>query len=162
MYFKNLEALQEVARANQLSVQRGLSRRKFLGASLAGASIALLRPSIAFAQRPLQEMGNAMMNTVKPIPFELDMGELGKHRLHLPTETLMPGTSAIDTGDGDPSTIMDFQGTVGIFEPFGGTGVRTNPDGSQEEMWWAADVRFLDGEYVDVDGNQHEGTFGFF
>jgi hypothetical protein len=98
---------------------------------------------------------------VKAIPFALDMGDLGQLHLHLPTETLMPNP-AIDTGAGDPSTIFDFQGTVGVFEPFGGTGIRTNPDGSSEEMWWAADVRFLDGEYIDVDGNQHEGTFGFF
>ena len=164
MYLKHLEAMQETARNNMLPVQRGLSRRSFLGASLAGASLALLKPSLSLAQRSLQEGIYPLMNTVNPTPYQLDLGELGKIHLHLPTDTLMPdsGVPVIDTGGGDPSTIMDFQGTVGVFEPFGGTGVRTNPDGSTEEMWWAADIRFLDGEYIDVDGNQQEGTFGFF
>ena len=165
MYLKHFDAMQEAASARLAAARRhsylhsGLSRRQFLGAGLGGASLALLRPSLAFASPLRQGMaGGGMPN---PIPYLLDMGELGAIHLHLPTETLVPGSLAIDTGDGDPSTINDFQGTVGVFEPFGGTGLRISPDGTEEEMWWAADARFIDGQYVDVDGNQQEGTFAF-
>jgi len=139
----------------------GFSRRHFLGASIGAASLALLRPSLALAGPVRQGMGGAG-GAANPIPYLLDLGDLGAIHLHLPTQTLGPGSLSVDTGDGDPSTIIDFEGTVGIHEPFGGTGVRISPDGTEEEMWWAADVRFLDGRYIDVEGNEQEGTFGFF
>ena len=163
MYPKIQNAIQEAARANRAPAPRrrtGLSRRGFLGVSAGAASLALLNPSLVLA-KPLPQAMEAG-GAANPVPFMLDMGDLGQYHLHLPTETLMPGTSAIDTGDGDPSTIFDFEGTVGVYEPFGGTGVRINADGTAEDMWWAGDVRFLDGKYIDVNGNEQEGTFGFF
>jgi hypothetical protein len=63
----------------------------------------------------------------------------------------------IDTGEGDPSTITDFNGTVGVFEPFGGVGT----DNEGNTLYWAADVRFMDGEFIDANQNQQEGAFAF-
>ena len=67
----------------------------------------------------------------------------------------------------EPSTIFDFKGDVGVFNILG-TGTRTELDddgeplGSEDDIPFATDVRFMDGVYVGVDGRKHKGTFGFY
>lgn len=148
-------------RRNPHSHVHGLSRRHFLKAGFGAAAASLLLPSVSIAARRTAwaAQSGGMPN---PIPHLTDLGDLGAIHLYLPTPTLAPpGDPTIDSGGGDPSTITDFTGSVGVFEPFGGTGIATNPDGSTEEQFWAADVRFIDGQYIDVDGNEQEGTFAF-
>jgi hypothetical protein len=60
----------------------------------------------------------------------------------------------------DPSSITDFNGTVGVAD-VRGTGTATNPDGSTETLLYDTDVRFMSGVYVGRDGDVHRGTFGF-
>jgi hypothetical protein len=56
---------------------------------------------------------------------------------------------------GDPSTITDFDGVVGISEI---QGVGRGPNANRA---FDADVRFMTGHYIGVDGRRHRGTFGF-
>jgi hypothetical protein len=63
----------------------------------------------------------------------------------------------IESGRGDPSTITDFNGFIGVGEWAGGKGV----DRQGQTLYWAADLRFLDGEYVGLDGLRHQGAFAF-
>jgi len=68
----------------------------------------------------------------------------------------------------EPSTIFNFKGNVAILN-IHGTGKRTNLDPDTAEfvsqtphLPFATDVRFMQGTYVGVDGQEHQGTFGFF
>ncbi len=74
----------------------------------------------------------------------------------------LPGPGA------EPSTIFNFEGKVAILN-IHGTGLRTEFDLDTGEMLsqtphlpYATDVRFMQGTYVGVDGQQHQGTFAFF
>ncbi len=61
----------------------------------------------------------------------------------------------------EPSTVGDFNGTVGLADITGvgvGTDTTTN---IARTFTYEADVRFMDGQYAGVDGQIHEGTFGF-
>lgn len=67
----------------------------------------------------------------------------------------------------EPSTVFHFKGDVAIFD-IRGTGTRTEldddgaPIGTTPGLPFAADVRFMDGDYIGVDGEKHKGTFGFY
>ena len=68
----------------------------------------------------------------------------------------------------EPSTIFNFQGKVAILN-IHGTGIRTEFDPDSGVMLnqtfslpFATDVRFMQGTYVGIDGQQHQGTFAFF
>ena len=67
----------------------------------------------------------------------------------------------------EPSTIFNFHGKVAILN-IHGTGTRTQTDpvtGIRDEtpnLPFATDVRFMQGNYVGIDGLQHQGTFAFF
>jgi hypothetical protein len=161
MYLKHLEHLlvQPNYRSNyrhsslhaHLHQRPFLSRRRFLLASAATTAAFFVvgcqpvQPVTVVAPNPIPG-GTALPD---PLPFV---------HVYLPTPTIAPpGSLTIDTGEGDPSTITDFNGTVGVFEPFGGTG--TDHEGNT--LYWAADVRFMDGEFIDANQNQQEGAFAF-
>jgi hypothetical protein len=57
---------------------------------------------------------------------------------------------------GEPSTITDFNGFVGVAHVQG-----TGTDGQGHTLLWDADLRFMQGDYRGVDGRLHSGTFGF-
>jgi hypothetical protein len=57
---------------------------------------------------------------------------------------------------GEPSTITDFNGSVGVVLVDG-----TGTDGSGHPLLWEADLRFIRGVYRGVDGDFHFGTFAF-
>ena len=68
----------------------------------------------------------------------------------------------------EPSTIFNFQGKMAILN-IHGTGIRSEFDpetreltGQRFDLPFATDVRFMQGTYVGVDGQQHQGTFAFF
>jgi hypothetical protein len=64
----------------------------------------------------------------------------------------------VSSGTGDPSTIRDFRGTVGLAE-FPPTGLVTNdPLGGAV---WATDLRFMQGQFVGRDDRRHHGTITF-
>ena len=59
----------------------------------------------------------------------------------------------------DPSTITDFHGFVGAAEIRGTT---RRVDSTGATLFFDNDMRFMQGQYIGVDGVLHNGTFGFF
>ena len=55
---------------------------------------------------------------------------------------------------GEPSTITDFNGFVGVAHVEG-----TGTDNHGNSLFWDADLRFMDGVFRGDDGRTHEGTF---
>jgi hypothetical protein len=68
-----------------------------------------------------------------------------------------PHADVVANGRGDPSTITDFNGFIGLGDFAGGTG----KDPSNTTLYWAADIRFMDGEYIGIDGRLRQGSFAF-
>jgi hypothetical protein len=59
----------------------------------------------------------------------------------------------------EPSTITDFMGSVGLAH-LRGAGMRTDLESSvSQRLFYEADVRFMKGRYVDVNGRPQSGTF---
>jgi hypothetical protein len=125
-------------------LDRGMSRGGFIRMAAGATGLALSSgfwmPTLAHAQ-----LGGA---DPKPIPGSDPM-------LPIPLHLFLPGPGK------EPSTITDFDGLVGITEVEGtgkGTDTRT---GQTRDLLFTADMRFLKGNYVGVDGQQRSGTFAF-
>jgi hypothetical protein len=59
------------------------------------------------------------------------------------------------------SSIFDLQGSVGAAHLQGtGTGTNTN-NGSTQSLLFDVDMRFMQGMYIGLDGQKHNGTFSF-
>ena len=124
----------------------GVSRRQFVqrGAVVVGglAGLDLLGAAPAFAKRKTADP--------RPIPGGFT----------LPDFQLVPNGAAIHVLPPSPpfemSTITDFEGVIGAAEIQGSA---TGSDGSSYAF--DADMRFMRGEYIGMDGREHEGTFGF-
>jgi hypothetical protein len=117
------------------------SRRGFLqaGATLA-AGLAIPRMLRASGVQALPN----------PIPGGLDL--LGNGQIF---HVYLPGTAP------ELSTITDFNGALGATEVLGnwsGGGVTPPAD---TPLVFDADIRFMDGEYIGMDGRHHQGTFAF-
>jgi hypothetical protein len=131
-----------------------LSRRQLFGrtmgvATIAAAGSSLSWPAVAGADRAAAP---------RPIPGGTTVDGLGKFHFYFPT--FPNGAGSKDTvrgGNGDPSTITDFNGFLGVGEWAGGTG----EDQNGKTLFWAADARFMDGEYIGLDGRRHEAAFAF-
>jgi hypothetical protein len=65
-----------------------------------------------------------------------------------------PADSTVPGLGGEPSTITNFNGFVGVAEVEG-----TGTDGGGNALLWRSDVRFMKGVYQGIDGNIHQGTF---
>ena len=118
--------------------RRALSRRQFLGAS-AGAGAAL-------ATSPLWMPTLAEASRAEPVPIPGGFAP-GLHAF------LGPGV--------EPSTIFNFRGVTGVATVQGtGTGWNTTT-GEPTALLFDSDNRFMQGEYVDADGERHRGTFAF-
>jgi len=68
----------------------------------------------------------------------------------------------------EPSTIFNFKGKVGV-QSIQGTGTRTLLDqvtgqvlSQTPNLPFATDLRFMAGQYIGVDGRQHQGTFAVY
>jgi hypothetical protein len=134
--------------------ERALSRRQFVGstAGFAGAAIA------AFGLPAFARAATAVSTAPRPIPGGTTIGALGLFHFYFPTSPNPVGSGdTIQSGRGDPSTITDFNGFIGVGEWGGGTG----RDQNGRTLYWAADLRFMDGEYVGLDGRHHQGAFAF-
>ena len=55
---------------------------------------------------------------------------------------------------GDPSSIYDFNGFVGVVRVDG-----TGSDNNGNTLLWEAELRFMDGDYRGVDGGVHHDAF---
>jgi hypothetical protein len=58
------------------------------------------------------------------------------------------------------ATITDFVGIIGATE-VQGTGMGVHPNGPSMPLNFGADMRFMQGHYIGVDGKLHQATFGF-
>ena len=128
-----------------------LTRRRFLGGTLAaggaglgwaaglppvlGAGTALAFPTLALADDDGSQV------EPRPIPN----GDGGTHHF-------LPGRGK------EVTTVTDFNGFVAVGQ-LTGTGTAT---GFSRKLNFSVDNRFLVGEFVGVDGQHHQGTFGVF
>jgi hypothetical protein len=121
--------------------QRALSRRQFLGTTIAATGAA------ATASLWLPGLAEASASAApKPIPGGITIGGVTFH-------VFLPGT-------GDQSTITDFNGAIAATDTSGmGTGI--DAEGNSATQVFDADMRFVQGEYMGLDGANHNGTFGF-
>jgi hypothetical protein len=132
---------------------RALSRRHFLGAAIAtgtALSVSGLAPAVAEASSP----------TVIPNPIAggTQLGPFFKH-FYFPTLGNPVGaTQVVANGSGDGATIRDFNGVIGVSE-FPPTGAATDPFFGGK--FWAADIRFMKGQFVGPDNARHRGAFAF-
>jgi len=133
---------------------RALSRRQLFAkvAGVGGAAITapLILPRTAGATRP--GLGEA-----RPIPGGTQIGPFGVFHFFFPAANPVGATDTIENGRGDPSLITDFNGFIGIGEWGPGTG----KDHANNTLYWEADVRFMDGEYIGLDGRHRQGAFAF-
>ena len=118
---------------------RALSRRQFLGttaaATGAAATASLWVPTLAQA------------SSVDPKPI---------------TETVAPGAPfhiQLPVPGNELSAIRDFNGVLGV-AAVSGTGTGTS-NGTPTRLVFDADMRFMQGQYIGMDGQNHEGTFVF-
>ncbi|HEX8996808.1 MAG TPA: hypothetical protein VF812_12330 [Ktedonobacterales bacterium] len=113
--------------------ERMVSRRAVITSAAAGTAVALSSGLLT----PGFVEAHATSIAPKPIP-----------------ETLFPNAPfhVLGPGSQEPSTITDFKGFVGATDIQGhGTG----------GFLFDADMRFMQGTYIGVDGKLHHGTFGF-
>ncbi len=117
-----------------------ISRRSFLAAGagalgvLAGSQVLGADP--AFAGHPAA--------APRPIPGGIQPFGAGTEVFHV----FSPGT-------GEPSTITDFNGFVGVAE------IQGKGAGKHSDLTFDVDNRFMTGEYIGLDGRNHHATFGF-
>jgi hypothetical protein len=129
---------------------RFLSRRQFVGTSAAAGALLgsrLLMPKLVFAHED--------MLAPRPIPGGLPLLQLSG----IPDPTIFH-VFGVEPGQ-ELSTITDFDGLVGAAEISGtGTGTNTRP-GEATKLFFDTDMRFMKGEFIGLDGEEQDGTFGF-
>jgi hypothetical protein len=120
--------------------QRAMSRRQFLGTT-AAATAAVATSSMWF-------------------PALADAS--GSDPVHIPG-SFAPGSGYFTfLGPGvEPSSIFNYRGTTGV-AAVQGTGTAWNTEtGKSKTVNFDSDNRFMRGEYIGMDGQEHKGTFGF-
>jgi hypothetical protein len=131
-----------------------LTRRQFL--TTATGAFGLVLGSSAWMPK-LVDVAEATSIAPKPIPGGLTAADFGvtitnsTELFHVFAPLAAPGN--------DPSTITDFHGFVAAAE-IRGTARRVGADGAT--LFFDNDMRFMQGQYIGVDGELHNGTFGFF
>lgn len=125
--------------------ERVLSRRQFFRTAAGATGLAL--GSRLWPPAPVQaQLPN---NDPRPLPGGMQLLDDVPEVFHffLPE----PGN--------EPSTITDFNGQVAVAR-IQGTGTGTDPEtGEKIDLLFDADMRFMSGEYIGVDGRRHRGTF---
>ncbi len=125
-----------------------MSRRRFIGTAAAGAAALVCGPSI-WAQARVEA---AMFGSPDPKPIP------GGVRLPHP-----PGFLHVSVPDRgvELATITDFEGLVGVSH-VQGVGTRTHPrTGVKTRLLFSADLRFMQGTFIGMDGQRDNGTYGF-
>ena len=88
-----------------------------------------------------------------PVPGFFNPG-LGGPDLHFQKPGPADNTSGIFGGE--PSSITDFSGFVGVVHVQG-----TGTDNSGNTLFWDSDLRFMRGVFQGTDAQLHSGTFAF-
>jgi hypothetical protein len=127
------------------------SRRQFLQTAAGAAGVILgsrlWMPGMARADNP----GNVLP---MPIPFGRVLFGYGPFHVNFPGPVDSAGPFCGKPGPFEPSLITDFNGFIGV-----AAGAGTSTDGSG--LTFTCDMRFLQGVYVGVDGENHQGAFAF-
>jgi hypothetical protein len=125
------------------SWHRAASRRDVLKTIAGGGALALT----AGLWRPAALRASSSTVDPNPIPagFEFE-GEL----FHA-----FPPAPGVEM-----ATITDFVGVIGATE-VQGTGMGVDRNGQSMPLNFGADIRFMQGRYIGVDGQLHQATFGF-
>lgn len=133
---------------SQGSISTAISRRRLgfgaLGATLIGSGAA--------AQDNPRERRRQLPWTFAPMPVQGGT----------PGLSTMAAFHVFGGPGQEPSTIGNFKGSSGIAS-IGGNVTRTNiKTGEQQSFPFTdADMRFMTGTFISVDGKEHQGTFGF-
>ena len=123
--------------------ERVYSRRQFLAASALAVGASSVWPTTGFAESQ-RGGGNADPN---PIPGGTAFLGPGTHIFH----------ANFPVFGNEVSTITDFSGSVAAAE-IRGTG---NASKGPTPLFYDADMRFMSGKYVSVDGRTRDGVFAF-
>ena len=104
----------------------------------------------------LEPLEDRSLPSVAPLPISggLIPNPFGGPDVHQnlpgPADSTVPGVG------GEPSTITDFNGFIGVAHVEG-----TGTDNHGTTLFWDTDLRFMDGVYQGTDGQIHSGTFAF-
>lgn len=133
--------------------QRALSRRGFLassaGVTAAIAGVNLWMPAVARAHER-DDPDKRTRAMPRPIPGGLMLGGTLFH-VFLPS---------VDH-NAEPSTITDFDGTIGFADITGAGTAEDTRSGHKHRLLFDVDVRFMKGRFVATDGHVHRGAFAF-
>jgi hypothetical protein len=133
--------------------QKWVSRRSLIrGVAGTALGTSLLRPNPAYADHGDDDSGRCRGPLLKPIPGGVvPFTPFGVPVHHNP---LNPTVALPDISD--PSEVTDFDGFVGLTHiRGGGTGT------SAASLAYQADMGFVQGKFIGIDGCQHRGTFAF-
>ena len=133
--------------------ERAMTRRTFLGsaafaggaAATAGIWLPEFARAAAFAEADPRFIPGGTMLPFQPTPF------------HFFFPTGGPSGVTVESGHGDPSTITDFDGMIGVAD----VGQTSGTDGAGTQLLWKADVRFMKGTYMGTEGDTRTGAFAF-
>ncbi len=129
-----------------------LCRRQFVRAA-AGTVGGVLATGLLGSARA--GAGDDIVVMPNPIPGGFTGEDLGCPGVTELFHLFLPSYPAED----EPSTITDFNGFHGDAH-IQGFGTATNTmTGVQTRQFYDADIRFMKGEYIGVDGQEHEGAF---
>ncbi len=130
-----------------------LSRRRFMALGAGAAMASGLADSTVSAQQDAAASrvrfdGDIESCSPAPLPVAGDPNLGGLH-IWLPVPAV------------EPSTIFNFKGEVGVVDISGMGTLTDTTTGEETRLPFLADVRFMTGVYLGVDGRVHNGTFGF-
>src|SRR6266849_5300971 len=133
--------------------QRSISRRHFIGSAAGAASVVAL--SSRLAMPTVAASGPGIPTPIPHVFSGMPFGQL----LHF----YFPGSADTTNPDfgHDPSVINNFNGFVGQADlnlTGTGTDLLTNATG---QYAFHTDMRFMKGEFVGADGQNHHGAFAF-
>ena len=116
--------------------ERAVSRRTFIAGAAAGVGGTAL-----LAGLPMTAMAKSTSGAPRPVPGSIDVAGTHFH-INLP-------------GAGDQSTVFDFNGLVAATDT-AGVG-----KGDFGDLTFDADMRIMEGEYIDLAGRHQHAAFGF-
>lgn len=139
--------------------QRALSRRQFVrnaaGATAMVVGSGLWMPSLVAADDDDDHKPGHGNADPKPIPGGTDLYSLLGQGPGPTFHFFFPAFGQ------EVSTVGDLDGFIAAAE-IQGSGTATNTaNGAQTKLYFDADMRFMDGRYVGVDGHTYRQTFGF-
>ena len=136
--------------------KRALSRRQFLAAGGVSTLGLMVASGIGFPK--LTHADTLPTVLPRPIPGGFLASDFG---ITIPNSTeRFHAFAPLAARGNDPITITDFHGFIAAAE-ITGHGTATTPSGSTS-LFFDNDMRVMQGQYIGVDGQEHNGTFGFF